>query len=56
VSIEEPEFMVLDAYIRRQFTAAAETYASAADIDARLQAILASGKDTVHDDATATDC
>jgi hypothetical protein len=56
VSSEEPDFMTLDAYIRSQLAAAAQTYASRSDIDARLQAILASGKDTAHDDATPADC
>lgn len=56
MSSEEPDFMALDAYIGGQLRTAAETYASGADIDARLQAILESGKDTAHEEATAADC
>lgn len=57
MSSEEPDFAALDAYIGGQLRTAAETYASSgADIDARLQAILVSGKDTAREEATATDC
>ena len=52
---EETEFVALDAYIGGQLKAAAETYASGADIYARLQVILKSGKDTAHEEAAATD-
>jgi hypothetical protein len=48
--------MALDAYIGGQLRTAAETYASGADIDARLQAILKSGKGTTHEETTAADC
>jgi hypothetical protein len=56
VNSEEPDFVALDAYIQRQLTAAAETYAANADIKARLQAILASGRGIPNDDATSDDC
>lgn len=52
---EEPDFMALDAYIGEQFEKAAETYASGADIEARLQAILESGKGTTPEAAATAD-
>jgi hypothetical protein len=55
VSSEESDFTALDAYMRGQLSAAAETYASNADIDARLQVILAFGQDTALDDIPAVD-
>jgi hypothetical protein len=55
VNSEEPDFMALDAYIGGQFKKAAETYASGADIEARLRAVQESGKDTAHEEATTTD-
>jgi hypothetical protein len=47
--------VALDTYIRKRLTEAAETYASSADIDARLQAILASGSATAHNSPAAAD-
>lgn len=41
VNNEEAELEALDLYIRTQLAKAAESYASRADIQARLQAILA---------------
>lgn len=55
MSVEEPNFTVLDAYIRSQLAKAAETYASSTDIDARLLVILASGKDPVSSQGPAKD-
>jgi hypothetical protein len=55
VNSEEPDFMALDAYMRAQLTAAAEMYASGADIDARLQAILERGEGTAHDGPAAVE-
>lgn len=52
---EEPDFMALDAYIRGQLTAAAETYASGASTDARLRAILGLGEGTAHDGPAAAE-
>jgi hypothetical protein len=49
VTGEGSEVEALDAYIRSKLTEAAETYASGADMDAKLQAILASGTSTARD-------
>ena len=53
MSSEEPDYTALDAYIRAEFAKAAKTYESSGHVDARLQAILASGEDTGHDNAAA---
>ena len=55
MSSEEPDFSAIDDYIRIQLAKAAEAYASGVDIDARLRVILASGKDTDHDDVITGD-
>jgi hypothetical protein len=43
-SCEKNEFAAVDDYIRAQLTRAAEAYASHADIDARLKAVLETGE------------
>ena len=52
---EESEVVALDAYIRRQLAQAGKTYASGADIDARLEVILASGEHDIHDGTVVAD-
>ena len=39
-SCDDPEFAAINDYIRTQLTEAAQTYASKADLDARLKEIL----------------
>lgn len=50
---EDPEFAQLDARVRVQLGRAAESYASAVDLDARLTAALGAGTSTDDDDAAA---
>jgi hypothetical protein len=53
---DDPGFAALDARIRTQLTKADETYASHADLDARLKAILEAGPGNDQDDmATSQD-
>lgn len=52
---EDPEFAALDTYIRAQLAAAAETYASHIDYDAKLKAVLDAVRGNRHDDTASTD-
>jgi hypothetical protein len=40
ISWDDPEFAAIDDYIRTQLAEAAQTYASKADLDIRLEEIL----------------
>jgi hypothetical protein len=42
-SNQDPDFAVLDDYIRAQLIGASETYAEGIDIEARLQLVLEDG-------------
>lgn len=50
---EDHEFTQLDAFMRARLAQAAESYASAVDLDARLSAVLGAGPRDGDDDAAA---
>lgn len=50
---EDHEFAQLDAFMRARLAQAAESYASAVDLDARLRAVLGAGPCDGDDGAAA---
>ncbi len=51
-SSDDPVYAALDAYIRSQLARAAEVHASHTDLEVRLAAVLAAGRND-DDDSTA---